>query len=250
MLMGRLAGRAVLVTGGSRGIGRSCVELAAAEGARVAFTYRADTAAAEATTAAVRATGVECLALQADGTDRSQVQAAVQAVVEAFDRIDVLINNAGIIRDQLMVAMEPDDWNAVLATNLGGTFHFTQEVAQPMMLQKAGRIINLSSAAASQGGRGQANYAASKAAIEAFTRACAVELAPKGITVNAVAPGLIETDMSREVRSLLGDRIREEIALRRFGMPEEVARVVLFLASDEATYITGQVIHVDGGLRL
>ena len=159
--MGRLAGRAVLVTGGSRGIGRSCVELAAAEGARVAFTYRADTAAAEATTAAVRATGVECLALQADGTDRSQVQAAVQAVVEAFDRIDVLINNAGIIRDQLMVAMEPDDWNAVLATNMGGTFHFTQEVAQPMMLQKAGRIINLSSAAATQGGRGQANYAAS-----------------------------------------------------------------------------------------
>ncbi|MFQ5894126.1 MAG: SDR family oxidoreductase, partial [Nitrospinota bacterium] len=159
-------------------------------------------------------------------------------------------NNAGIVRDQLLLAMEPDEWETVLATNLGATYHFTQAAAQPMMLQKAGRIINLSSAAATRGGRGQTNYAASKAAIEAFTRACAVELAPKGIMVNAVAPGLIETDMSLEVRSLAGDQIRQDIALGRFGKPEEVARVVLFLASDEAAYITGQVIHVDGGLRL
>jgi 3-oxoacyl-[acyl-carrier protein] reductase len=141
--MRRLEGQAVLVTGGSRGIGRSCVELVAAEGARVAFTYRANAAAAEDTLGVVKGSGAECLAIKADGTDLAQVEAAVEAVLEAYGRIDVLVNNAGIIRDQLLLAMEPDEWKAVLETNLDGTYHFTRVAAQPMMLQKGGRIINL-----------------------------------------------------------------------------------------------------------
>jgi 3-oxoacyl-[acyl-carrier protein] reductase len=173
----------------------------------------------------------------------------VDSIYEKFGRIDILVNNAGVNRDELLISMEKEDWDAVINTNLGGLFHCTKAVAKYMMIQKSGRIINMSSVAGERGGRGQSNYAASKGGVNAFTRSVAMELAPKKITVNAIAPGVIETEMSSTVIRRAKDFILNSVALKRLGQPEEIAKVVAFLASDDSSYITGEVIRVDGGFK-
>jgi 3-oxoacyl-[acyl-carrier protein] reductase len=245
-----LAGKTVIVTGGSRGIGRAIVERLAADGADVTFFYKGNAAAAESVVAAARDAGQTVGAEQVDVTDPEACAAAVERVVERRERIDVLVNNAGVIRDNLLALLEPEDVKVVLDTNVGGVFNVTRVVAPHMISRRAGKIINVSSVSGEKGGRGQTNYAASKGAINALTRALAVELASRRITVNAVAPGVIETEMSQAVRDLAGDEIKARILLRRFGKPEDIAHAVWFLASRFADYITGQVLHVDGGFKM
>lgn len=240
-----------LVTGGSRGIGRAIVTAFASEGAKVAFVYRAGKEAADSLVAEVTAAGGAILPLQADVTKPEEAQRCVDAVEKTWGGpVNILVNNAGIIRDDLFVRLEPEAWNLVLGTNLGGTYNFTRAVAYSMMRQRKGRIINISSIAAEHCNPGQTNYAASKGAINAFTRALAVELASRGVTVNAIAPGFIETDMSEAVRNKAGDLIKKMIPMRRLGQPQDIARAAVFLAGEEAGYLTGQVLTVDGGLSL
>jgi 3-oxoacyl-[acyl-carrier protein] reductase len=246
----RLKDQVALVTGGSRGIGRGIVKALAAEGAKVAFVFKGSQTAAESLVQEAGVPGVTVIALQCDVTDPVQVQAVVDKVDKEFGRLDILVNNAGVIRDDLLVRMEPDAWKTVIDTNLGGTYHFCRAVAYTMMKQRRGRIINISSVAAEHVNAGQTNYAASKGAINAFTRALAVELASRNVTVNAVAPGFIETDMSEAVRNKAGDIIKKLIPMRRIGQPDDIAKVVVFLASDASGYMTGQVLTVDGGLSL
>jgi 3-oxoacyl-[acyl-carrier protein] reductase len=246
----RLKDQVALVTGGSRGIGRGIVKAFAAEGARVAFVYRGNQTAADSLVQEIVQAGGTALALQADVTDTDAAEQCVKRVEKEWGRFDILVNNAGIIRDDLFVRMEPAAWQSVLQTNLGGTYNFCRAVAYMLMRQRRGRIINISSVAAEHVNQGQANYAASKGAINAFTRALAVELASRGVTVNAIAPGFIETDMSEAVRNKAGDMIKKIIPMRRLGQPEDIARVAVFLASADAGYITGQVLTVDGGLSL
>jgi 3-oxoacyl-[acyl-carrier protein] reductase len=249
--MGKLQDRVAIVTGGSRGIGRAIVKGLAAEGARVAVVYRGSKEAAESVVQEVTQAGGKAVAFQVDVTDQNAVQQCAEAVEKQWGPVNILVNNAGIIHDDLFVRLEPEHWNKVLGTNLGGTFNFCRAVAYAMMKQRRGRIINVSSVAAEHVNMGQTNYAASKGAINAFTRALAVELASRGVTVNAVAPGFIETDMSAAVRNKAGDLIEKKyIPMKRIGKPEEIAHVVVFLASDEAAYVTGQVLTVDGGLSL
>ena len=245
-----LAGKAVIVTGGSRGIGRAIVELFSAEGADVTFLFRENTAAAAEVIAAGRAAGRQITAEQVDVRDPQGSAAAVERVAERGGRIDVLVNNAGLVRDNLLGLLEDDDVRAVLDTNIGGIFNVTRAVVPHMIARRAGKIINVSSVAGEKGGRGQTNYAASKGAINAFTRALAVELAPRRITVNAVAPGVIETDMSQTIRDRAGEEVKSRILLRRFGTPIDVAYAIWFLASRYADYITGEVLHVDGGFKM
>ncbi len=245
-----LAGKVVIVTGGSRGIGRAIVELLAAEGADVTFFFRDNAAAAAEVAATGRAAEQRITAEQVDVRDSASCAAAVERVVERCDRVDVLVNNAGVIRDNLLALLEDEDVRTVLETNVGGVFNVTRAVVPHMIAKRAGKIINLSSVAGDKGGRGQTNYAASKGAINALTRALAVELASRRITVNAVAPGVIETEMSREIRELAADEVRSRILLRRFGTPQEVAHAVWFFASRYADYVTGQVLHVDGGFKM
>ena len=245
-----LTGKVALVSGGSRGIGRAIVELFAHDGMDVVFFYRDNAAAAQEVVAAVQAAGGKAEAMQADVTDAAAVGDAVERIVEARGRIDVLVNNAGIVRDNLLGMLEDEDIRAVLDTNVGGVFNVTRAVARHMISKRSGRIINLSSVAGDKGGRGQSNYAASKGAINAFTRAMAVELASRKITVNCVAPGVIETEMSQQVRDLADDQIKARILLRRYGQAQDVAHAVWFLASRFADYITGQVLHVDGGFKM
>jgi 3-oxoacyl-[acyl-carrier protein] reductase len=248
----QLKDQVALVTGGSRGIGKAIVQALAKEGAKVAFVYRGSQAAAEALAQEITASGGTVLAIQADVAQADAAQKVADQVLEAWGRIDILVNNAGVIRDGLFIRMDPTDWQTVLDTNLTGTFSFCKAVASQMALkQRAGRIINISSVAASHVNAGQCNYSASKGAVNSFTRALAVELGSRNVTVNAVAPGFIETDMSEAVRNKAGDFIQKKlIPARRLGKPEDIAAVVVFLASPGAAYITGQVITVDGGLSL
>jgi len=244
-----LAGKSVVVTGGSRGIGRAIVLMLAGEGCDVTFFYRGNAEAAGEVVAAA-APGGKVAAEQLDVRDAAACAAAIERVADRCERIDILVNNAGIIRDNQLAALEDDDVTAVLDTNVGGVFNVTRAVVPHMIMQRAGRIINLSSVSASKGGRGQTNYAASKGAIEAFTRALAVELAPRNVLVNAVAPGVIETEMSQGVRELAGDEVKARILLRRFGKPQDIACAVWFLASAYSSYVTGEVLHVDGGFKM
>ena len=243
-----LAGAVAVVTGGSRGLGRAIVQVLTAAGLEVVFTYRENAAAAAAVTSACP--GAKITAEAVDVRDAAACAAFAEKAFDRTGRIDVLVNNAGVIRDNPLGALEPDDVRVVLETNVEGTFNMTRAVVPFMISQRRGKIVNISSVSGEKGGRGQTNYAASKGAINAFTRALAVEVAPRGITVNAVAPGVIETEMSRAVRDLAGDQIKSRILLRRFGQPEEVAHAVCFLSSRYADYITGQVLHVDGGFKM
>jgi 3-oxoacyl-[acyl-carrier protein] reductase len=250
MMTSGLTRKSVIVTGGSRGIGRAIVELFADEGANVTFFYKGNAAAAQDVVAKLREAGRDVHAVQADVTDAAACNAAVERLTERTERIDVLVNNAGVIRDNPLAALDDDDIRTVLDTNVGGVFNVTRAVVPYMVMQRAGTIVNLSSVAGDKGGRGQTNYAASKGAVNAFTRALAVELAPRRIRVNAVAPGVIDTEMSQNVREMAGDEAKARILLKRFGTAQDVAYAVWFLASDYANYVTGQVFHVDGGFKL
>jgi 3-oxoacyl-[acyl-carrier protein] reductase len=245
-----LAGKTVIVTGGSRGIGRAIVELFSAEGADVTFLFRENPAAAAEVVAAGRVAGRQITAEQVDVRNPPGCAEVVERVAGRRGRIDVLINNAGVVRDNLLGLLEDDDVRTVLDTNITGIFNVTRAVVPHMIARRAGKIINISSVAGEKGGRGQTNYAASKGAVNAFTRALAVELAPRRITVNTVAPGVIETEMSQAIRNHAGEQVASRILLRRFGTPTEVAYAVWFLASRFADYITGEVVHVDGGFKM
>ena len=245
----KLKDKVALVTGASRGLGKAIAMELAAEGARVTVNYMKNAAQAEEVVKEIISRGGTAAAVQADITSLPEVEKMVDGLYEQCGRIDVLVNNAGVTEDELLIYMTPEDWELVIKTNLGGLFNCTKAVAKYMMVQKSGRIINISSVAGERGGRGQSNYAASKGGINAFTRSVAMELAPKKITVNAVAPGVVETEMSSTVIRRAKDIILDSVALKRLGQPEEIAKVVAFLASDDSSYITGEVIRVDGGFR-
>jgi 3-oxoacyl-[acyl-carrier protein] reductase len=248
--MGKLDGRIALVTGGSRGIGRGIVLRLAAEGAKVAFVYQSNAEAADSLVAEVAAAGGVAVGHQVDVKVKSAVDACVSKVIEHWGKVDILVNNAGIIRDTLLAKMTEQQWSDVIATNLSSVFNFCQAVTLPMMSERYGRVVNMSSVAANHGNKGQANYAASKGGIEGFTKCMATELASRGVTVNAIAPGFIETDMTAAVRNAAEAEIKKKIPLKRLGRAEDIASAVAFLVSDEASYITGQVLTVDGGLTL
>ena len=238
------------MTGGSRGIGKAIVVALANGGAKVAFVYQSNKDAADKLVAELTAQGREVYAIQADVSKKTDADAAIENVVAKWGRLDILVNNAGIIRDQLVLAMTSEEWNDVIQTNLTSVFNFCQAAIRPMMGKRYGRIVNMSSVAADFSNPGQANYAASKAGIEGFSRCLATDYAKRGITVNCVAPGFIETDMTSAVVSAAGDKIKTSIPVKRLGQPDDISNAVLFLASDESSYITGQILKVDGGLTL
>jgi 3-oxoacyl-[acyl-carrier protein] reductase len=241
-----LQGKVAIVTGASRGIGRATALALAAEGANVVVNYASSSAAADQVVEEITAIGRDAIALAADVSKADQVDAVVEKTMEKWGRIDVLVNNAGITRDTLLLRMKPEDWQAVIDLNLTGVFLCTRAVSKIMLKQKAGRIINITSVAGQMGNPGQANYSAAKAGVIGFTRTVARELAPRGITVNAVAPGFIATDMTADLKA---DGILQMIPLSRYGQPEEVAGMISFIAaSPAAAYITGQVLNVDGGM--
>ena len=243
-----LDGKVALVTGASRGIGRAIALRLAEEGAKVAINYAGNVKAAEEVKAAIEEKGGKALLVQADVSDSAAAEAMVASVVEAFGTVDILVNNAGITWDALFARMKEEDFNAVINTNLKGVFHCTKAVTKLMMKQRSGRIVNMASVVGVTGNAGQANYSAAKAGVIGFTKSVARELAGRGITVNSVAPGFIETDMTAVLSDKVKEAMAEDIPLKRAGKPEDVANAVLFLASDNAAYITGQVLHVDGGM--
>jgi 3-oxoacyl-[acyl-carrier protein] reductase len=243
-----LGGRTAIVTGASRGIGRAIATALAARGAFVVAAARGSHAAG--TVDAIGAAGGSAEAATLDVTDPASIERLVASVLDSRGRIDILVNNAGITRDQLMLRMKRDDWDAVLATNLTGAFSCVQAVLKPMVKQRAGRIVSITSVVGQTGNAGQANYAASKAGLIGFTKSMAREVASRNITVNAVAPGLVETDMTKTIADKASGDWLSQIPLGRIGRPEEVAAAVCFLASDEASYITGQVLAVNGGMYM
>lgn len=251
-----LENKAVIVTGGSRGIGRSIVLTLAAQGADVTFLYCSNEAAANETLAAAadlsgtsKAAGT-VKAKRVDVRNAESCEQAIDEIAEEAGKIDILVNSAGIIRDNILGLLTNDDIQEVLATNVVGVFNVLRPVIPYMVSKRRGKIINISSVAGEKGGRGQTNYAASKGAINALTKALAVELAPRNILVNCVAPGVIETEMTEAIRQQAGDVVKSRILLGRFGQPEDVANVVLFFASSLSDYVTGQVLHVDGGFKM
>ena len=244
------SGKAAVVTGGSRGIGRAvCLELAKG-GANVVLCYAGNEAAANDTAAACEALGARALAVRCNVAEAGEVKALMDAAVQAFGRIDILVNNAGITRDGLLMMMKDEDFDAVINANLKGTFLCMKAVSRLMMRQRYGRIVNLSSVVGLRGNAGQVNYAASKAGVVGMTKSLAKELASRGVTVNAVAPGFIETDMTAAMTDAAKTATLSSIPMQKLGAPEDVARAVAFLASDEAAYITGQVLAVDGGMAM
>ena len=244
---GGLSDGVAIVTGGSRGIGRAIVEVLASAGREVVFAYRQDAVAAAEV---VAGQGIRTRSEALDVRDAGSCAAFVERVVDRTGRVDLLVNNAGVIRDNPLTIIDEEELRVVMETNVAGTFNMARAVAPHMIAARRGKIINISSVSGEKGGRGQTNYAASKGAINGFTRSLAVELAPRGITVNAVAPGVIETEMSREVRERAGDEVLSRILLRRIGRPVDVAYAVWFLASSYADYITGEILHVDGGFKM
>jgi len=246
----RLSGKTALVTGASRGIGRAIAVRFAREGAFVVVNYAGNDAAAAETLAAIESAGGGAVLSRFDVGDAAQVDESVKAIVASRGRIDILVNNAGVTRDNLLMRLTEDDFDAVVRTNLKGTFLVTKAVSRQMIRQKGGRIVNMSSVVGEMGNAGQSVYAATKAGIIGFTKAMARELASRGITVNAIAPGFVTTDMTEKLPEATRKEFAERIPLGRFGAPEEVAELALFLCSDAAAYVTGQVVGINGGMHM
>ncbi|AMX84071.1 beta-ketoacyl-ACP reductase [Geobacillus subterraneus] len=243
-----LEGKIALVTGASRGIGRAVALELARQGANVAVNYAGSEAKANEVVETIRSLGREAFAVQADVARAEDVERMVKTVLDQFGRLDILVNNAGITRDNLLMRMKEEEWDAVINTNLKGVFLCTKAVTRPMMKQRYGRIINVASVVGVIGNPGQANYVAAKAGVIGLTKTAARELASRNITVNAIAPGFITTDMTEALNAELKEEMLKQIPLARFGEPDDVARVAAFLASDAAGYMTGQTLHVDGGM--
>lgn len=242
--------RAAIVTGGSRGIGRAVCLALAEQGVNVVVNYAGSAAAAEETAALCREKGVEAIAVQASVSDAAQVDALFEKAVETFGRVDILVNNAGITKDNLIVRISEEDFDVVLDTNLKGAFLCCKKAARLMMRQRWGRIVNISSVVGLRGNPGQTNYSASKAGVIGLTKSLAKELSSRNVTVNAVAPGFIDTDMTRVLSEAARTAILSQVPLGTFGQPEDVARTVAFFAGENAGYITGQVLCVDGGMAM
>lgn len=246
-----LQGRTALITGASRGIGRACALKLAAAGADIVLNYHEHSQESEQVKAEILAAyPVRVLSLQADVSRQEQVESLFSQALAEFGRLDILVNNAGITRDGLLLRLKPEDWDAVMATNLNGVFYCSKLAARQMLKQKSGRIVNIASVVGLSGNAGQANYAAAKAGVVAFTKSVALELAGRGIAVNAVAPGYIDSEMTAGLSEAVRAEALKKIPTGRFGTCSEVAEVVLFLSSDRCQYLTGQTLHVDGGMLM
>ncbi|HBS44302.1 MAG TPA: beta-ketoacyl-ACP reductase [Paenibacillus sp.] len=245
-----LRGQTALVTGGSRGIGRSIALALAEHGVKVAVNYAGSEAAANETVARIAELGSEGIALRGDVGNSEQAESLIKEVLNTWGRIDIVVNNAGITRDNLIMRMKEEEFDQVIETNLKGVFNCLKAATRPMMKQRYGRIINISSVVGVTGNPGQANYSAAKAGVIGLTKASARELSSRGITVNCIAPGFIDTDMTRELSEEVRSELEKGIPLARLGRPEEIAMAVVFLASEGAAYMTGQTLHVDGGMYM
>ncbi|NLM04400.1 MAG: 3-oxoacyl-[acyl-carrier-protein] reductase [Clostridiales bacterium] len=245
-----LINKNAIVTGGSRGIGKAIALELAANGANVIINYSSNKEMADKAVEEIKAFGVKAMAIQCDISNSDSVNKMIGLVEEEFEAIDILVNNAGITKDNLLMKMKEEEWQQVMDVNLKGTFLMTKAVIRNMIRQKQGKIINISSVVGVTGNIGQTNYSASKAGVIGFTKSLAKEVSGKGIMVNAIAPGFIETDMTEVLREDIKEKILNNIPLKKFGKPKDVANLVVFLSSDKSNYITGQVIHIDGGMAI